>query len=155
MSNDLFRVLRQLGAAAAVTSFLNLANCKACATLIRNIPDSDDFRRLQRQGYSALVLAALSKGLQLYNAATAAGQPDSSASVSVLEVQLRLLVGWLECFAAVVISNVGACSAYWGAGSRQVKDMEQELLDSGAHAVLGRGCGVQLWEAELPISLVC
>jgi hypothetical protein len=128
MSNDLFRVLRQLGAAADVPSFLQLANCKACVDFIRNKPDSDDFRKLQRQGYSALVLAALSKGLQLFHAATAAGQRGSSPDAALL----NLFVSWLSCFASVVICNVDACSAYWGEGSQLAKDMEQELLDSGA-----------------------
>ena len=125
MSNDLFRVLRQLGAATDVPSFLQLANCKACVDFIRNKPDSDDFRKLQRQGYSALVLAALSKGLQLFHAATAAGQRGRCCLAQFVRVMA-------ESFASVVICNVDACSAYWGEGAQQAKDMEQELLDSGA-----------------------
>jgi hypothetical protein len=149
MSNDLFRVLRQLGAAADVTSFLQLANCKACATLIRNKPDSDDFRRLQRQGYSALVLAALSNGLQLYNAA-AAGRRDSSPGAAVL----NLLLAWLDGFTAVVITNVAACSDYWGEGSQQAKNMEQELLDSGAKTLLGQAAGAAQVGATLALSSI-
>lgn len=146
MSNDLFRVLRQLGVAADVTSFLQLVNCKACATLFRNKPDSDDFRRLQRQGYSALVLAALSRGLQLYNAA-AAGQRDSSPGAAAL-------LAWLDGFTKVVITNVAACSDYWGKGSQQAKNMEQELLNSGAETLLGQAVGAAQVGATLALSSV-
>mgnify|MGYP001807508447 CR=1 FL=1 len=74
MSSSNFNVLRQLAVAADVPTFVRLASSKAFGALICKHPE-DEFRRLQRQGYSALVFAALAKGLQLHisTAASAAG----------------------------------------------------------------------------------
>jgi hypothetical protein len=71
MYDGAFNALRQLAAAADVPTFLQLVSSKACAALIEKKPGKD-FSRLHRQGYSPLVLAALSKGLQLYTAEAAA-----------------------------------------------------------------------------------
>lgn len=115
-------------------AFLHQLSNKACALLIVNTYDSDDFRKLQRQGYSALVLAALSRGLQLYNAAAAAQQ--GSSPTAVVSNDLQQLVEWLGLLAEAANRNESACAVNWGAASQQAKSMEQQLLDSGAHAQL-------------------
>ena len=130
MSSDNLNGLRQLAAAADVPTFLHLVFSNACSSIIRKNP-GNDFRKLHRQGYGALVLAALSKGLQLYNAALAADQQDSShGSVST---ELQQLVDWLKSLAVAAINNVVNCTLHWGEASPEAKNMEQELLDSGAH----------------------
>ena len=132
MSSDIINVLRAVGAAADLRSFLQLVNSKGCKAIFCSIENDDDFKRQQRHGYSALVLAALSRGLQLYNeAAATAGQQDSCSSAP--SDDLAQLVDALCMAAMAVLTSTKRCSMHWGEGSREAKNMEQELLDSGAH----------------------
>jgi hypothetical protein len=140
MPIDNLHHLRQAGAAADVPSFLRLVTNKACATLFSNNHNGDDFRRLQRQGYSAVVLAALSKGLQLYNNAAVASALQGSFTGSAFRIDVskdtQQLLDWVGFLALSSVQNVHSCAFYWGEGSQEVKNMEQELLESGVHALL-------------------
>jgi hypothetical protein len=134
MSSSNFNVLRQLAVAADVPSFVRLASSKAFGALICKHPE-DEFRRLQRQGYSALVFAALAKGLQLHNstAASAAGSQDRRPAVSAPK-ELQGTMDGLGSLAVAATDVVVGCLMMWGEGSREANNMGQELLDSGVHA---------------------
>jgi hypothetical protein len=133
MPGDSINVLRAVGAAADLPSFLQLVTSRACGAIICSIEDGDDFNRQQRHGFSALVLAALSRGLQLYNsAAETAGKQGSSPGAAQSHEPVRL-VEMLSLLAMTVLTNTKRCLLHWGEGSQQAKNMEQELLDSGAH----------------------
>jgi hypothetical protein len=88
---------------------------------------------LQRQGYNALVLAALSKGLQLLNSAAAAWY--SSPGLPAQHMQLQQLKDSVTSLAIAATNIVVACSVQWGAGSPEATNMEQELLDSDANSL--------------------
>lgn len=138
MSDNNCKGLRQLAAVADVPTFLHLVSSEACASLIRK-KHGNDIRKLQREGYSALVLAALSKGLQLCNAAVAtavaAAQPGRPHCASK---ELQQLMYWLELLAVAAINNVDDCSLVSGESSHEARNMEQELLDSGVRMQSGR-----------------
>jgi hypothetical protein len=144
MPIDNITVLRSVGDAADVSSFVDLVSSKACGTVLHSIKDGGDFARLQRQGYSALVLAALSKGLQLYTnaaaAAAGAGQQHSSTSSAVSKEQQQL-VDWLGSLTMSVTKNFSRCSEHCGTASQQAKKMEQELVNSGESTPLCRQGG--------------
>jgi hypothetical protein len=42
---------------------------------------------------------------------------------------------WLESLAVAATNHIVNCSLQWGKGSREAKNMEQELLDSGMCAM--------------------
>ena len=128
MSGDNLHSLQALGAAADVPTFLHLIKSYACVAVIRHMKDSNERRQLQGQGYSALVLAALSKGLQLYNNA-AAGQLDSSPGAGVCQ-DLQQLVDCLGTFTLAVNSLLGSRLR---SGSPEATLKDHEVLDSGAH----------------------
>lgn len=132
MAYDNLNGLRQLAAAADVPTFLHLVSSDSCWFTTRKL-SINEFEELQRRGYSALVLAALSKGLLLFNAAVAAEQLDSPPS-SVVSRDLQHLMFWLQCLAGATTSNMISSLLHGGEGSAQAKNMEQEVLDSGAHA---------------------
>jgi hypothetical protein len=135
MPSDKINILRAVGAASDLPSFVQLCNSKACEALFRSIEDGDDFERQRRRGYTALVLAALSRGLQLYNnaAAPALGQGASPAAAALF-LDRAQLVNKLCLLSMIVLTNTKLCLMHWGEGSREAQKMEQELLDSGAHA---------------------
>lgn len=126
MLGDNLHGLQALGAAADVPTFLHLIKSYACVAVIRQMKDSNERRQLQGQGYSALVLAALSKGLQLYNNA---GQLDSSPGAGVCQ-DLQQLVDCLGTFTLAVNSLL---SSRLRSGSPEATLMDHEVLDSGAH----------------------
>jgi hypothetical protein len=135
MPSDNMNVLRALGAAADLPSFLHLFNSIACETVFCSIEDSNDFARQQRHGYTALVLAALSRGLQLYNtahdiAAATAGQGHNPPAAPLLQ-DLAQMVDKLCFLAITVLANSKRCLLLWGEGSQEAKNMEQEFLDFG------------------------
>jgi hypothetical protein len=138
MPSDSINVLRAVGAAADLPAFLQLVNSKACGDILRSIDDDDDFKRLQRQGYSALVLAALSKGLRLYSINAAAARQHDRSPSSAVSQDLQQVVDWVGYLSMSVITILTRISVHWGEGSREAKNMEQELLDSGAH----EGCRI-------------
>jgi hypothetical protein len=126
MSRDDLYCLRALGAAADVPEFLHLIKSQACATFIRRQTDENDFRRWQRQGYGTLVLAALSKGLQLYNSnAAAAMHQDSSPGLTQDQQQL------VDCLGSLALAVDGLFRSILGKSSPDAKTLEQEVLDSG------------------------
>jgi hypothetical protein len=123
VSRDDLHCLRALGAAADVHEFLHLIKGQ---TLIRRQTDGNDFRRWQRQGYGTLVLAALSKGLQLYNSnAAAAMHQDTSPGHTHDQQQL------VDCLGSLALAVDGLFRSILGKSSPEAKMLEQEVLDSG------------------------
>ena len=130
MANINLNDLRQSAVAGDVPTFLDLVSSETYKVLFKTKP-GNQFRGLQRQGYNALVLAALSKGLQLLNSAAAAAW-YSSPGLPAQHMQLQQLKDSVTSLATAATNIVVACSVQWGAGSPE--NMEQELLDSGANS---------------------